>query len=133
MGRDRRQPIPAGLLLLLYAGRADHLTDLPRGQRARFPLDLSLLGEAVEIACRGPETGLRRLNYEVSGNSWHHLHGLVHPRYDWEPAHLRRGPVWRYGDTRTAPEHSPRPRHDGLRADLTRALTDVLAEAYREH
>lgn len=121
-----------GYCLLLYGGRADHLTDLPRGERARFLLDLSLLGEAVEIACRERDPALRRLNYEVLGNSWHHLHGHVHPRYTWEPAHLLRGPVWRYGRERTAPEHCLGPRHDGLRAAVTRALTGVLAEAYRE-
>ncbi|MGW7330371.1 HIT family protein [Streptomyces sp. NPDC054840] len=119
-----------GYCLLLYAGRADHLTDLPRAERVRFLLDLSLLGEAVEAVCGKRDGGFRRLNYEVLGNSWEHLHGHIHPRYDWEPPEFRRGPVWRYGQERTAPEHRLGPRHEDLQADITRALTAVLAEAY---
>ncbi|MFJ7242626.1 HIT domain-containing protein [Streptomyces olivaceus] len=119
-----------GYCLLLYAGRANHLTDLPRAERALFLLELSLLGEAVQTACGKRDEQLRRLNYEVLGNSWEHLHGHIHPRYEWEPPHLLRGPVWRYGQERTAPEHALGSRHDGLRQDITQALTGVLAEAY---
>ncbi|MGI5130969.1 HIT family protein [Pseudonocardia sp. CA-107938] len=119
-----------GYCLLLYAGRANHLTDLPRTERAQFLLDLSLLGEAVQLACGKRDRGLRRLNYEVLGNSWEHLHGHVHPRYDWEPPRLLQGPVWHYGDERTAPEHALGPRHDSLREEITQALAGVLATAY---
>lgn len=119
-----------GYCLLLYAGRANHLTDLPRAERALFLLDLSLLGEAVQTACGKHDEQLRRLNYEVLGNSWEHLHGHIHPRYEWEPPHLLRGPVWRYGQERTAPEHALGSRHDGLRQDIKQALAGVLAEAY---
>ncbi|MEW2498202.1 diadenosine tetraphosphate hydrolase [Streptomyces nodosus] len=119
-----------GYCLLLYAGCANHLTDLPRAERALFLLDLSLLGEAVQMACGKHDEQFRRLNYEVLGNSWEHLHGHIHPRYEWEPPHLLRGPVWRYGQERTAPEHTLGPQHDGLRQDITQALTGMLAEAY---
>ncbi len=119
-----------GYCLLLYAGRANHLTDLPRAERALFLLDLSLLGEAVQTACGKHDEQLRRLNYEVLGNSWEYLHGHIHPRYEWEPPHLLRGPVWRYGQERTAPEHALGSRHDSLRQDIKQALTGVLAEAY---
>lgn len=119
-----------GYCLLLYAGRANHLTDLSRAERALFLLDLSLLGEAVQTACGKHDKQLRRLNYEVLGNSWEHLHGHIHPRYEWEPPHLLRGPVWRYGQERTAPEYAFGSRHDGLRQDIEQALTGVLAEAY---
>lgn len=119
-----------GYCLLLYAGRANHLTDLPRAERVRFLLDLSLLGEAVESVCEAHDPAFRRLNYEVLGNSWEHLHGHVHPRYEWEPPAVLRGPVWGYGKERTAPEHRLGPRHDALRADIAQALSTVLAEAY---
>lgn len=56
-----------GYSLLLYAGRANHLTDLPRSERALFLFDLSLLGEAVQAACVQRDTAFRRLNYEVAG------------------------------------------------------------------
>ncbi|MFP1624409.1 HIT family protein [Streptomyces sp. 5K101] len=118
-----------GYCLLLYAGKANHLTDLPRDERARFLLDLSLLGEAVEQACRKHDKGFRRLNYEVLGNSWEHLHGHVHPRYHWEPEEFRHGPVWRYGSQRLAPAHALGPRHDALRNDIAQALKDILAKS----
>jgi diadenosine tetraphosphate (Ap4A) HIT family hydrolase len=119
-----------GYCLLLYAGTANHLTDLPRDERARFLLDLSLLGEAVETACGKRDKAFRRLNYEVLGNSWEHLHGHIHPRYNWEPPRLLHGPVWRYGDERTSSKHRLGPQHEPLRADITRALTGILSEAY---
>lgn len=119
-----------GYCLLLYAGHANHLTDLSRDERARFLLDLSLLGEAVEAACRSRDKRFRRLNYEVLGNSWEHLHGHIHPRYDWEPPQLLHGPVWRYGEQRTAPKYRLGPHHDNLRADITHALDHVLVDAY---
>ncbi|MFD3481872.1 HIT family protein [Streptomyces sp. NPDC058665] len=119
-----------GYCLLLYADSANHLTDLPREQRARFLLDLSLLGEAVEVVCGERDAAFRRLNYEVLGNSWEHLHGHIHPRYEWEPSSLLHGPVWRYGEERTAPEYRLGPQHDDLREDITRTLTGILSEAY---
>ena len=60
----------------------------------QFLFDLSLLGEAVGRACR--DNRLRRINYEVLGNSLPVLHGHVHARYDWEPPDMVGGPVWRY-------------------------------------
>ncbi|MGW7172258.1 HIT family protein [Streptomyces xanthophaeus] len=119
-----------GYCLLLYAGPANHLTDLPRAERARFLLDLSLLGEAVETVCGQRDPEFRRLNYEVLGNSWEHLHGHVHPRYHWEPPALLHGPVWRYGEQRTAPEHRLGPRHKDLQLDISHALGGVLRDAY---
>ncbi|MFD9304475.1 HIT family protein [Streptomyces sp. NPDC060048] len=121
-----------GYCLLLYAGQANHLTDLPRAERTRFLLDLSLLGEAVETVCRKKDPALRRLNYEVLGNSWEHLHAHIHPRYDWEPPRLLHGPVWRYGDERTASEHRLGPEHGELQEALTHALKGILAEAYEQ-
>ncbi|MFJ6795046.1 HIT family protein [Streptomyces sp. NPDC091268] len=118
-----------GYCLLLYGGRARHLSELPRPERGRFLLDLALLGEAVEAVCAGRDPRFRRLNYEILGNSWEHLHGHVHPRYHWEPEPFLRGPVWRYGDERLRPSHRLGPRHDGLRQDLARALTGLLAGA----
>ncbi|WP_344649531.1 HIT family hydrolase [Cryptosporangium japonicum] len=115
-----------GYCLLLYAGPADQLTDLPRARRAEFLFDLSLLGEVV-AAEAGP--GLRRVNYEVLGNSWEHLHGHVHARYHWEPDEYRGGPVWRYPD-RDAPEHRLGPRHAALQLALSLRLASVTAEAY---
>jgi diadenosine tetraphosphate (Ap4A) HIT family hydrolase len=68
----------------------NHLTDLTWERRTQFLFDLSFIGEAIERACR-PD-GLRRINYEVLGNSLQILHGHVHARYDWEPADKIGGP-----------------------------------------
>ncbi|MFG2405372.1 diadenosine tetraphosphate hydrolase [Streptomyces brevispora] len=122
------QHLPA-YCLLLHAGTASHLTDLPRAERAAFLFDLALLGEAVTtVAGRDPQ--FARVNYEVLGNSWPHLHGHVHARYGWESAELLHGPVWRYGEERDVPEAALGPRHERLQQDLTDALDEVMADAY---
>jgi diadenosine tetraphosphate (Ap4A) HIT family hydrolase len=77
------QHLPGYSLLLTDDPAVNHLTDLDWERRKEFLFDLSLLGEAVERACR--DGGLRRINYEVLGNAEPILHGHVHPRYDWEP------------------------------------------------
>lgn len=119
-----------GYCVLLHDGAADRLTDLPRGERAAFLFDLALLGEAVEQVCGERDPAFSRANYEVLGNSLHHLHGHVHARYSWEPGRRRVGPVWLYGAERFAAEHALGPRHDGLRAALSAALETVTREAY---
>ncbi len=83
-----------GYCLLLASPWADKLTDLPLDRRSEFLLDMSVLGEAVESACR--PHGLRRVNYEISGNREPFLHAHVWPRYEWEPEEYVSGPVGRY-------------------------------------
>jgi hypothetical protein len=61
------QHLPGYSLLLTDDPMVDHLTDLDWERRKQFLFDLSLIGEAVQRACR--EGGLRRINYEVLGNS----------------------------------------------------------------
>lgn len=93
-------------------------------RRAQFLFDLTLLGEAVAHACRA--NGLRRINYEVLGNSIPVLHGHVHARYEWEPADKIGGPVWRYPkEVRNDPEHAyPVAKHGELRARSRRSSAD---------
>lgn len=78
------------------------------------------------------EQGAHRFNYEVLGNSWPHLHGHVHARYEWEPSDKIGGPVWRYPkELRNAPEHAyDDGRHGELRAAITAELRRVMREAY---
>lgn len=83
-----------GYCLLLAAPRVRDLSDLSHGRRRRFLFDMSLLGEALERVCR-PD-GLRRINYEILGNTDAYLHAHVFPRYDWEPAEHVTSPVWLY-------------------------------------
>lgn len=102
-----------GYCVLLHDGAADRLTDLPRAERAAFLFDLALLGEAVEQVCGERDPAFSRANYEVLGNSLHHLHAHVHARYFWEPDHRRKGPVWLYGAERFAAEHALGPHTMG--------------------
>jgi diadenosine tetraphosphate (Ap4A) HIT family hydrolase len=123
------QHLPGYSLLLTDDPAVDHLTDLSRERRRQFLFDLSLLGEAVQRACR--EDGLRRINYEILGNAVPVLHGHVHARYDWEPPDKITGPVWRYPKTeRNASEFEySDERHGELRAAITAELERLLAKA----
>jgi diadenosine tetraphosphate (Ap4A) HIT family hydrolase len=124
------QHLPGYCLLLTDDPAANHLSDLDRARRTHFLLDMSLLGEAVERVCR-PD-GLRRINYEVLGNSAAFLHAHVHARYEWEPAEYARGPVWRYpAEVRDAAEHRlNEERHGPLRAAIAEALRSITDDAY---
>ena len=126
------QFLPGYSLLLTDDPELDHPSDLPWAARRAFFFDLSLLGEAMFNVTR--EAGARRINYEVLGNGWHHLHGHVHPRYEWEPSDKIASPVWRYPkDVRNAPEHEySDAKHGDLRALITRELTDIMRAAYAE-
>ncbi|HET9658019.1 MAG TPA: HIT domain-containing protein [Kineosporiaceae bacterium] len=117
-----------GYCVLLHDGDADQLTDLPRPQRAAFLQDMSLLGEAVAQVCARLDQQFLRVNYEILGNSYPHLHAHIHPRYAWEPEDLRRGPVWLHPD-RTSSRYALGPGHDQLRALLTTTLHGLLAQA----
>ncbi|MGI8478344.1 MAG: diadenosine tetraphosphate hydrolase [Gaiellaceae bacterium] len=124
------QHLPGYSLLLTDDPSVNHLTDLDWERRKEFLLDLSLLGEAVERACRGD--GLRRINYEVLGNSIPILHGHVHARYDWEPPDKIGGPVWRYPkDVRNDSEYAySDAKHGELRAAITAELHKLIEQAY---
>jgi diadenosine tetraphosphate (Ap4A) HIT family hydrolase len=125
------QHLPGYCLLLSDVDGADHLTDLPRPARLVFLTDMALLGEAVLTACRAADPGFLRVNYEVLGNTLHHLHAHVHARYEWEPEQYRVGPVWRYpANLRNAPEYALGPQHDDVRAAIGQELARLTAEAY---
>ncbi len=118
-----------GYCVLLASPSVGRLSDLPLGERSRFLLDMSLLGEAIERACR-PD-GLRRVNYEILGNTDAYLHAHVFPRYRWEPAERAGGPVWRYpGDCWTDARYRyDDEAHGPLRARITDALRTVMRQA----
>jgi len=126
------QHLPGYSLLLADSMSVDHPTDLAWAERRQFFFDLALLGEAVLNV--GREHGVHRINYEVLGNSWPHLHGHVHARYDSEPADKIGGPVWRYPkEVRNAPKHVYDDRkHGELRAAITVELERLMTRAYAE-
>jgi diadenosine tetraphosphate (Ap4A) HIT family hydrolase len=125
------QFLPGYCVLLSDVDGADHLTDLPRLQRADFLLDMSLLGEAVMAACNSLDPSLRRINYEVLGNTAHYLHAHVIPRYAWEDEELLAGPVWAYPRDRwTSPRDAYAEEHEPLRELITKELTRITADTY---
>jgi diadenosine tetraphosphate (Ap4A) HIT family hydrolase len=116
------QHLPGYSVLLCDEESASHLTDLDWERRKTFLFDLSLLGEAIKNVCQAD--GLRRMNYEVLGNSVSILHGHVHPRYDWEPPERITGPVWRYSKQE---RNDPGVAYDdALHGDLRTAITGEL-------
>jgi diadenosine tetraphosphate (Ap4A) HIT family hydrolase len=124
------QHLPGYSLLLSDDSSVNHLTDLDWARRRTFLFDMSLLGEAVGKACRG--NGLRRINYEVLGNSIPILHAHVHPRYEWEPPDKVGGPVWRYPkEVRNDPTHAYSDvTHGQLRAAISAELHRLIEQAY---
>jgi len=63
------------------------------------------------------DNGLRRINYEVLGNSLPVLHGYVHARY---PQAERNDPAWTYSDA----------DHGELRAAIAAELHGLMERAY---
>jgi diadenosine tetraphosphate (Ap4A) HIT family hydrolase len=125
------QFLPGYCVLLSDVDGANHLTDLPRLLRTEFLTDMALLGEAVMAACNGLDPSLRRLNYEILGNTDQYLHAHVFPRYGWEPEELLTGPVWGYPDDRwTSPRDAYTEEHEPLREAITNELLRVMADAY---
>jgi diadenosine tetraphosphate (Ap4A) HIT family hydrolase len=126
------QFLPGYCALLTDTPGVDQLTDLPRDRRTDYLADVGLLGEAVARVCRTRDPEYTRSNYEILGNSLPILHTHVFPRYAWEPPELAAGPVWAYPtDNWKHPVHAAGPEHDALRAELTTALREITAEAYR--
>ena len=113
-----------GYSLLLADPTVDHLTDLEDGARARFLLDMSLLGQALLDT-----TSCARVNYEILGNTDPGLHAHVWPRFRDEPDEYRTGPVWKYpGEVRASVPFSAA-AHGELQARLRSALERSLAAA----
>jgi diadenosine tetraphosphate (Ap4A) HIT family hydrolase len=121
------QHLPGYSLLLYEDPEVSHLTDLAHPQRTEFLSDLALIGEAVQCACA--ERGLRRINYEVLGNSLDWLHGHVHARYVWEPTGRIAWPVWCYPQAERddpAVAYSDE-KHGALRSSITSELNRLMS------
>lgn len=112
----------AGYCILLASPRVNNLTDLPIDARLGFLRDMSLIGEAIEQVC-GP-MGLRRVNYEILGNTDPYLHAHIIPRYEHEPAEYIGKPAFLYPPDRWSdPKYTYNEnRHGSIRKQLTAAL-----------
>ena len=106
---------PTGGVRAAGVGRGERGDDWRRGR----------IG-AIERACRAE--GLRRVNYEILGNTDASLHAHVFPRYDWEPTEHASMPIWlyprdRWTDARFAYSAE---RHGVLRRQITAELTLLM-------
>jgi diadenosine tetraphosphate (Ap4A) HIT family hydrolase len=125
------QFLPGYCVLMSDVEDANHLTDLPRAARVEFLLDMSLLGEAITAACNGIDPSLRRINYEILGNTERYLYAHLFPRYEWEDAELLTRPVWAYPRDRwTSPRDAYAEEHEPLREAITKELHRLMSEAY---
>ena len=80
-----------GYCLLLSDPVVPDLNALEGDARARFLMDMSLIGDALlEI------TGAARINYEILGNLDPALHAHIFPRYATEPDAYRTMPPMSY-------------------------------------
>ncbi|MCN9242348.1 diadenosine tetraphosphate hydrolase [Streptomyces sp. RY43-2] len=113
------QFLPGYSVLLVDDPKVERLSDLPRGKRLAFLSDMDRLGEAVERASQRGDSAFRRVNLEILGNTDGFLHAHVWPRFEWEPAELVGGPVWRYPRDRwTDQRYALGPQHDRLRQTI---------------
>jgi diadenosine tetraphosphate (Ap4A) HIT family hydrolase len=116
-----------GYCLLLASPEANHLSDLPVDRRREFLFDMSLQGQAIEAVCW--PSGLRRMNYEILGNTDTYLRAYVFPRYEWELAEYIGGPIWRYPrEARNDPRQQySDAAHGQLRQEITARLRELMA------
>jgi diadenosine tetraphosphate (Ap4A) HIT family hydrolase len=80
-----------GYCILLADPVVPSLNALNERQRARYLVDMSLVGDALlEV------TGAYRINYSILGNTDPYLHAHIVPRYMDEPEQYRQGLPWSY-------------------------------------
>lgn len=124
------QFLPGYCVLLVDDPQINRLTDLPKQQRLEFLDSMDTLGQAVEQACRATQSGFRRMNYEILGNTDAYLHAHLFPRYEWEPPNRIGHPVWLYdAEEFYADDVALASRHDELRERIVaelRGLADVV-------
>lgn len=124
------QFLPGYSILLNSDPSVEQLADLDADHRAEFLLDMTLLGAAVQAACG--VNRLRRVNFEILGNTMPALHAHVIPRYQWEPEYNRARQALSYGeDVWFAPEHAyTDAKHSELRETITAHLTQLMSATY---
>jgi len=124
------QFLPGYSVLLCSDPTVQQLTDLEMDARSEFLLDMTLLGAAVQLACRS--NGFRRMNYEILGNMMPELHAHLIPRYEWEPPYNRAREALSYGEeVWFAEQHAySDAEHGELRAVITEHVERLMADTY---
>ena len=109
-----------GYSILLAVPRVESLQDLSLEARARFLLDMSLIGDAVAEACKP----VVRINYGIIGNNYRYLLAHIFPRYESEHAEYFTQTPFNYPREKWyAPQfHYTDAQHGALRARITELL-----------
>lgn len=116
----------AGYCLLLASPKADHLTDLAMPDRMDYLRDMSVIGEALQEVCGA--NGLRRINYEILGNTDTYLHAHIIPRYLDESDEYIGMPAFNYPKDRWSDQKYlyDASRHGEMRRHLTEVITSKV-------
>lgn len=123
------QWLPGYCVLLTDDPAADRLSDLPRHRRLQFLASMDTLAAAVHRVCSREDSGFRRLNLEIHGNTDAFLHAHIWPRYYWEPAESVMRPVALYPKSFwTDPANALGPQHETMRKDITRLLNSGIVD-----
>lgn len=116
-----------GYCVLLATPKVNSLNDLSLKQRSEFLLDMSLLGDAIQLV-----NNPIRMNYAILGNGDHYLHAHLFPRYDWEPEEYKTGTVWSYPKgTLTDSRYSlSEEKHGPMKEKIKETLLQLMKQAY---
>jgi diadenosine tetraphosphate (Ap4A) HIT family hydrolase len=105
-----------GYCILALKDHHEHLSELPVKQQLGLFEDVIRTAKVIKSLFRPV-----RLNYECLGNTLHHVHWHVIPRYDWDPD-LKR-PIW------IRPEEE---RRIGVDPEKLRELRELVSKAFTE-
>lgn len=121
------QFLPGYCILLAYP-KAISLNDLNIYQRQDFLIDMSMIGDAIIDACKPI-----RINYDISGNTEHFLHGHIVPRYGWEEEERKTHPVCLYPkENWTIEKYQYSEGNNGqLRTQLSMKLQELMEKNYK--
>ncbi len=110
-----------GYTLVLFKEHIAELHTLPSQTKRIFLEEMSMVGEAV-FNCFQP----KKMNYELLGNSEHHLHWHLFPRHEHDPR--PQGPVWcidkaiRYADAHRPTSSELEDTKERMRDEITKLL-----------
>lgn len=110
-----------GYCILLADPLVDSINALDLAARARFMLDMSIVGDALLKV-----TDSFRINYGMMSNSDPYLHAHIVPRYQHEPDAIRRHLPWSYSKEHMDSNPFDLDRDRGLIAELKQAIESLL-------
>ncbi|WP_461631541.1 HIT family protein [Labilibaculum euxinus] len=106
-----------GYVLLLCKQHKTELHQLDDGFKMKFLKEMSEVAEAVHLAFQP-----KKINYEMLGNAYSHLHWHIIPRYEDDPNPLK--PIWTM-DSKIINAEETRPNDQEL-SELKEKLMNAL-------